>query len=123
MEPLGTGTLVFLVIYPWISLLLYPYTRILVYTSTITMGIALSILGYIVGIGVQPWTVFPMYAYRTTSMVSSGTTVPRVQAPVQGEYYSRMDGSGEFTRISIQSVSWVEGVLRQLVPYGPPTPR
>ena len=57
-----------------------------------------------------------------TSMVSSGTAVPRVRAPVQGEYYSRMDGSGEFTRISIQSVSWVEGVLRQLVPYGPPTP-
>ena len=55
-------------------------------------------------------------------MVSSGTAVPRVRAPVQGEYYSRMDGSGEFTRISIQSVSWVEGVLRQLVPYGPPTP-
>jgi len=55
-------------------------------------------------------------------MVSSGTAVPRVRAPARGEYYSRMDGSGEFTRISIQSVSWVEGVLRQLVPYGPPTP-
>ena len=33
-----------------------------------------------------------------------------------------MDGSGEFTRIYLQSVSWVEGVLRQLVPYGPYTP-
>ena len=57
-----------------------------------------------------------------TSMVSSGTAVPRVVPVGTGVYYSRMDGSGEFTRISIQSVSWVEGVLRQLVPYGPPTP-
>ena len=57
-----------------------------------------------------------------TSMVSSGTAVPRVIPVGTGVYYSRMDGSGEFTRISIQSVSWVEGVLRQLVPYGPPTP-
>ena len=55
-------------------------------------------------------------------MVSSGTAVPRVVPVGTGVYYSRMDGSGEFTRISIQSVSWVEGVLRQLVPYGPPTP-